>query len=68
MSNIWKQPDYFDKFRKAYKLFTYHDFPTLRKLIETKYPNTFLLLVIENYCAKKAIRSVKLSRKMDDLT
>jgi len=67
MSNIWKQPDYFDKFRKVYKLFTYHDFSTLRKLIESKHPNTFLLLAIENYCAKKAIRLVRLHRKMEDL-
>ncbi len=67
MSNIWKQPDYFAKLRKLYRLFTYNDFPALRKLIETKSPNSFLLLVIENYFAKQATRWIKVDRLMKDL-
>ena len=54
LSNIWNQPDYFNKLKKIYRVYTYKDFPQLRRFIHSRTPNTFLLFAIERYMATKS--------------
>ena len=57
MANIWHRPDYFAALKKHYRVFRYHDFPQLRRFIESSKPNTFRLLVIEQYIFAKALKT-----------
>ncbi len=62
-SDVWSDKNYFDSLKKDYILYYYHNFPALKKLIDTYAPNTFLLFAIEKYIAKSALRHFELHWK-----